>query len=406
MKNFLRETKELIASQGTIAIIAILQVSITAKILGPSKYGLIAIYIAITATAFRLLSSRNSDIVLLYTGEEKKINTNYFFKLESLLGIISFSLTIFIFFVFDNYLNLSFSQYSLVIIIFVFSRIFLNFTEIFKGYFTHLGNLKLFSYFESGTIVLRFVLIVSFIFLSPTIEMYFIALSIYSFASGIISIIFIKKYEKPIIDSGLKFKEFFYLIKDSFFKIRIDQAIGVVPINLDILVLGSYLDTFSVGLYQFAKKLIEPINYLYVAFSPWMLNKLKNENDYKFSFMTKNVLIPTSILLTTLYVFGGELLITTIGSKEFLNSYQPMLIMLIGNLFFLLTFWSRHYLLINNEILAHTKGRLLNSLTFVILSILLIDEFSINGVAIAISVGIIVQKLFELNSVFRIKKTN
>ena len=89
-------------------------------------------------------------------------------------------------------------------------------------------------------------------------------------------------------------------------------------------------------------------------------------------------------MLTTLYVFGGELLITTIGSKEFLNSYQPMLIMLIGNLFFLLTFWSRHYLLINNEILAHTKGRLLNSLTFVILSILLIDEFSVNGVAIAI----------------------
>ena len=178
MKNFLRETKELIVSQGTIAIIAILQVSITAKILGPSKYGLIAIYIAITATAFRLLSSRNSDIVLLYTGEEKKINTNYFFKLESLLGIVSFSLTIFIFFAFDNYLNLSFNQYSLVIIIFVFSRIFLNFTEIFKGYFTHLGNLKLFSYFESGTIVLRFVLIVSFLFLSPTIEMYFIALSI------------------------------------------------------------------------------------------------------------------------------------------------------------------------------------------------------------------------------------
>ena len=78
MKNFLRETKELIVSQGTIAIIAILQVSITAKILGPSKYGLIAIYIAITATAFRLLSSRNSDIVLLYTGEEKNQHKLFF----------------------------------------------------------------------------------------------------------------------------------------------------------------------------------------------------------------------------------------------------------------------------------------------------------------------------------------
>lgn len=65
MKNFLKETKELVLSQGSIAVLAILQVSFTAKTLGPSNYGLIAIYLAITATFFRLLSSRNADLVLL-----------------------------------------------------------------------------------------------------------------------------------------------------------------------------------------------------------------------------------------------------------------------------------------------------------------------------------------------------
>jgi len=406
MKNFLKETKELIFSQGSIAVISILQVSFTAKILGPSNYGIIALYLAITATIFRLLSSRNSDLVLLYAEKDKRIQINNFFKLETILGLTSFVLVIITIGILDDFLSLNFNQYSVVIFTFVFSRIFTNYAEVFKGYFTHIGNLKLYSYFESGTVVIRFLLVIIFLIFNPTVEMYFLAISTYSIFSGVVSIFLVKKYDHVQLDSKIQFNEFFKLIKNSFIKLRIDQAIGVIPSNLDILIIGYYLNSFDVGIYQFAKKLLEPVNYMYAAFSPWMLNKLKQDITFKFNFLTTKVLLPISALLTLTYFSGGEILISTLGSNEFLNAYQPMLIMLLGYLFFFLTFWTRHFLLIKDSILSHTKARLMNTLTFLITSVFLISQFSLAGAAIAVSLGIFVQKTMELRAVNKLRKSS
>jgi len=406
MKNFLKETKELIFSQGSIAVISILQVSFTAKILGPSNYGIIALYLAITATIFRLLSSRNSDLVLLFAEKDKRIQINNFFKLETILGLTSFVLVIVAIGILDDFLSLNFNQYSVVIFTFVFSRIFTNYAEVFKGYFTHIGNLKLYSYFESGTVVIRFLLVIIFLIFNPTVEMYFLAISTYSIFSGVVSIFLVKKYDHVQLDSKIQFNEFFKLIKNSFIKLRIDQAIGVIPSNLDILIIGYYLNSFDVGIYQFAKKLLEPVNYMYAAFSPWMLNKLKQDITFKFNFLTTKVLIPISALLTLTYFFGGEILISTLGSNEFLNAYQPMLIMLLGYLFFFLTFWTRHFLLIKDSILSHTIARLMNTLTFLITSVFLLNKFSLAGAAIAVSLGIFVQKTMELRAVNKLRKNS
>ena len=65
MKEFLFETKELILSQGTIAVLAIIQIRIVAKSLGPESYGIIGVYLGIIGLCFRFLSSRNSDLVLI-----------------------------------------------------------------------------------------------------------------------------------------------------------------------------------------------------------------------------------------------------------------------------------------------------------------------------------------------------
>jgi len=406
MKNFLKETKELIFSQGSIAVISILQVSFTAKILGPSNYGIIALYLAITATIFRLLSSRNSDLVLLFAEKDKRIQINNFFKLETILGLTSFALVIVAIGILDDFLSLNFNQYSVIIFIFVFSRILTNYTEVFKGYFTHIGNLKLYSYFESGTVVIRFLLVIIFLIFNPTVEMYFLAISTYSIFSGVVSIFLVKKYDHVQLDSKIQFNEFFKLIKNSFIKLRIDQAIGVIPSNLDILIIGYYLNSFDVGIYQFAKKLLEPVNYMYAAFSPWMLNKLKQDITFKFNFLTTKVLLPISALLTLTYFSGGEILISTLGSNEFLNAYQPMLIMLLGYLFFFLTFWTRHFLLIKDSILSHTIARLMNTLTFLITSVFLLNKFSLAGAAIAVSLGIFVQKTMELRAVNKLRKNS
>ena len=72
MKKFLYETKELITSQGLIAVLAIVQVRIVATNLGPEDYGIIGIYLGIIALCFRILNSRNSDLVLINSKSTNK----------------------------------------------------------------------------------------------------------------------------------------------------------------------------------------------------------------------------------------------------------------------------------------------------------------------------------------------
>ena len=90
MKKFLNETKELLFSQGLIAILAIIQVRIVATNLGPEIYGNIGVYLGFIGISFRLLSSRNADLVLINFNKTNKNFLNSALKFEVLLG--SFSL--------------------------------------------------------------------------------------------------------------------------------------------------------------------------------------------------------------------------------------------------------------------------------------------------------------------------
>ena len=77
MKNFVLETKELLLSQGVIAILAIIQIRIVATNLGPEVYGKIGVYWGLVALCFRLLNSRNSDMVLInFKNKDKNFLTN------------------------------------------------------------------------------------------------------------------------------------------------------------------------------------------------------------------------------------------------------------------------------------------------------------------------------------------
>jgi len=404
MKTFFIETKELFFSQGIIAFLSIIQVAYTAKLLGPSNYGKIALYIAITGTVFRILSSRNADVVLLFLGEKNEIKILHFLILDFLLGAVSFLITNLIFFSADDILNLNFRMNSLFIIFYLFSRIFLNFNETFKGLVTYQGKLKIYSYFESGTIILRFILVILFLTLDPSVNNYFLALGIYSVTSGVISFIYVLRNKLKINDYSISFIKFVGNIKNSFLKIRIDQAIGVIPTHLDIIIIGFFTDSYEVGIYQFAKKLIEPINYLVVALNPWILNKLKLSNSFSFKILFIKILSPIAIILVSAYYFYGKTAIIFLSSNDYLNSFTPLMILLVGFIFYFLTFWTRQYLLINNSILSHTRARIINTIVFIISSSIFIDMYSYNGIALSISLGIISHKLYELKEYFKVKK--
>ena len=194
----------------------------------------------------------------------------------------------------------------------------------------------------------------------------------------------------------MSLQEYYSYSKSNFHKIRIDQAVGLIPQHLDIVVIGFFSDFYSAGIYRIAKKLVEPINYIIVAFSPWMLNKINNDKRYNFRKLTIQVLSPITFLLVTIYLLFGDQLIRFVAGEEFQESIIPMFILLFGYIAYFITFWTRHYLLLNDLILKHTTGRIINLTVFIISSSVLIAEYSFNGIASSISLGIISQKIYEV----------
>ncbi len=388
MKKFLNETKELLLSQGLVAILAIIQVRVVASNLGPEIYGNIGVYLGFVGISFRLLSSRNSDLVLLNFNETNKNFLNSAIKFEILLGSFSLFFVLSIFYLYYQYIPTYLWLYFL-------SRILLNVLEVFKGIYTHLGNMKMYSLIESSSNTLRFILVVSFILNQPTIESFFYALGIHQLiVSSTVLIVLLKN--NISIGEQISFIEYVKLCKKNFYKIRTDQAVGLIPTHLDVVIIGYFANYYSAGIYRIAKKLVEPVNSIIVAFSPWILNKINDEKKYNFKNLTTNILMPTSVAIVSSYFFFGKKLIEIIAGNEFENSYIPMLILLVGYMSYYLTFWTRHFLLLNNLILKHTMGRIVNLIIFMITSPFLISNYGYNGIALAISLSILIQKSYEL----------
>ena len=388
MKKFLDETKELLLSQGLVAILAIIQVRVVATNLGPEIYGNIGVYLGFVGISFRLLSSRNSDLILLNFNETNKNFLKSAINFEILLGSFSLFFVLSIFYLYYQFIPIYLWLYFL-------SRILLNILEVFKGVYTHLGNMKMYSLIESSSNTLRFILVVSFILNQPTIESFFYALGIHQL---IVSLTVLIVLIKNNISTGeqISFIEYLKLCKNNFYKIRTDQAVGLIPTHLDVVIIGYFANYYSAGIYRIAKKLVDPINSIIVAFSPWILNKINDEKKYNFKNLTTNILIPTSVVIVSSYYLFGQKLIEIIAGNGFENSYIPMLILLIGYMSYYLTFWTRHFLLLNNLILKHTMGRIVNLIIFLISSPFLISNYGYNGIALAISLSILFQKSFEL----------
>jgi len=395
MKNFFLETKELLFSQGVIALLAIIQIRIVAQSLGPDVYGRIGVYWGIIALCFRLLNSRNSDLILINLRSFKSNFLRSAILFEIVLGLMSSLFVYSLFLISINLGLLDLSTIPIYLLFFITSRIFLNVLEVFKGVYTHKGNLKLYSLIEGLSNLIRFTLVVSFIISNPQIDSFFYALSIHNILIGITISIFLV-FKNRNNESAMSFFEYCKFSKKDFIKIRTDQSVGLIPTHLDVVVIGYFADFYSAGIYRIAKKLVEPINYLIVSFSPWMLNKITEEHKYNFRILTIKILFPMSLAIVFGYLFFGNQLIRLIAGSEYQDSFLPLTILLVGYLTYLLTFWTRHYLLLNELILKHTVGRVYNLLTFLILSALLIRTHSFNGIAFSITAGMIVQKIYEV----------
>ena len=395
MKKFLNETKELLLSQGLIAVLAIIQVRVVATNLGPEAYGNIGVYLGLVGLSFRILSSRNSDLVLINFKSTHKNFLNSAIYFEILLGIVSLIFVYGIFFVYYNFI------FNYLILYFV-TRVFLNILEVFKGVFTHNGDMKTYSLVESSSNITRFILVVTFVSLNPDISSFFYALTFHQlFVSVLVLLLLLKKDTNKA--EKITFKEYIKMSKSNFYKIRTDQSVGLIPTHLDVVVIGYFADYYSAGIYRIAKKLVDPINSLIVAFSPWMLNKINNQGDYNFRNLFINILLPSSVIIVSFYYLFGSNLIEIIAGDEFADAFLPMMILLFGFMSYYLTFWTRHFLFMNDLIHKHTIGRVINLIIFLSTAPFFISNFGFNGIAISISLSTAFQKLYEFSVYLKYK---
>ena len=161
---------------------------------------------------------------------------------------------------------------------------------------------------------------------------------------------------------------------------------------MDVVVIGFFSDFYSAGIYRIAKKLVEPINYIVVAFSPWMLNKISNDQKYNFRKLTIQVLFPTAFLLTTVYMLFGDQLISFVAGEEFQESFMPMII-LLWIYFIFYNILDKTLFVVKWFNSKHTTGRIINLAVFIISSSVLIAQYSFNGIALSITLGIISKNL-------------
>ena len=394
IKEIYLQTKELISSQFLIAIISVLQVSYVVKQLGVENFGTVTLIITLPSLIFRATHSRNSDVTLLALQKGQNIFTDSLF-FDFFIGLFSFTICFLIFYSeLGNYFGIQ--TVTSVILLYLFSRIVQTFSETSKAILIFHGKMKSFSYLEFLTVLTRFLAILFLFSVHPSIENYLIAQTIYSSTYGLLGVYLASKYAKFQIINFESLISYFKRIKKSYGKLRFDQIVGLIPQHLDVILLGVISDLSSVGVYKFAKKLIEPFNYIVVTFNPWLQNKLKDSSsNFDINIFFKKILLPLSCVISIMYVVLGKNIILILGTEEFLESYIPMLILLVGFIFYLYTFWIRQYLLFNDLISYHAYGRLIYSVVFLLLAIPLADIYSSRGIAISLSAAMILQKSYE-----------
>ena len=394
-KTVLEETKELAFSQVLIIVLLFIQISVVTRGLGTSNYGRAALVLALVALIFRTFHSRNSEVTLLMLKKHGKNIYSVSLLFDIFIGIISMLLCVILF---QSSINTLFGdyQFNTILLILLLSRVIQTLSESSKAVLTFYGKFKKFAIVDSVSNIFRFVAIILLFYFEKSIENYLIGQSIFSITYGLFGVFVCRDYLKISDISFKNIKEYFQVFKLDFYKQRADQLVGIIPQHLDLIILGYFTDFSTVGIFRIAKRLVEPINYAITILNPYVQNKLSREDkDINFKDLIKNFLIPLILVLTISYLSFGRNFIEFLAGKEFIEAYYPMLILLIGYCTYLATFWIRQLLLFNDLLQHHAVSKVISTVSFLVFSYFFVYQYGASGLAIALSISMILQKVYE-----------
>ena len=404
IKNLIYEVKELASSQLLIVIILFVQVGIVTRGLGSSGYGQAVLILALIAIIFRTLHARNSDVTLLMLKKYGENMYTYSLIYDFLIGIICYALCIV---VFGSKLNSLFGSYnmSFALNVLLIARVFQTFSESSKAVLTFNGQFKKFAFVDTAANFMRFTTIVVLFNLNANIDNYLFGQAVFSTVYGIFSLFVCRNYLKISKLSTKGLIDYFSNFKLDFLKQRLDQLVGIIPQHLDLVILGYFTDLSTVGIFRIAKRLVEPITYVVSVLTPLVQNQLSKESmRLNFSELVRSFLLPLSAFVVIIYFYFGENLISLIAGSLFLEAYQPLLVLLIGYIVYLNTFWIRQLLLFSNLIQYHAFSRFISLFFFTVSSFFFVTEFGAIGIAIAVSTSMVSQKFYEFYAYNKYRK--
>jgi len=296
---------------------------------------------------------------------------------------------------------------SFALNVLLISRIFQTFSESSKAILTFNGKFKKFALVETVSNLIRFITIVVLFNLNATIENYLFGQAAFCFAYGIFSLFICKEYFIISEISTQNILGYFNKFKLDYFKQRFDQLVGIIPQHLDLVILGYFTDLSTVGIFRIAKRLVEPITYIVSVITPIVQNNLSKDNiRVNFSILVKSFLLPISMILIAVYFFFGVSLISLISGATFQEAYYPLLVLLVGYLAYLNTFWIRQLLLFANLIHFHAYSRLISLFVFILSSFMFVSNLGAVGIAIALSLSMVSQKIYEFYAYYKNIKQN
>ncbi|RAI91661.1 lipopolysaccharide biosynthesis protein [Algoriphagus yeomjeoni] len=390
---FQRYKNSLLFASGTFIVQGInaITLPIFTRLLTQSDYGVLSASNSVQdfSTAIFRLGTQQA-VLKQYAEYSENEKRQYLFSV--ILFSLSWSLILFVFFLFLNFIfgislfdNVAFFPYLTIAIL---TASFSTSYALFQSYLRVLNLSR------------KFILVtVVYVLLSITL-----------------SLIFITKYELGALGKLLGgfipyLLIFCYIFIRSFSKFKIKYwveairfgyplAISSIIFSLVMIYTFSYLSQNvslrELGIYHIGRNLglLIPdflFQSLILTYQPFIYNKLRENNISSITYQNNFIIIGllVAILITVIFAKSIILLFTT---HEYLESLSLMRIFLFSYFFRILYYFPMIYIFFNNNTFLYTKIELFSLGIFLILIHLLVPEFSIEGIGIAI----IIQEFVKL----------
>lgn len=175
------------------------------------------------------------------------------------------------------------------------------------------------------------------------------------------------------------------------------NAINLINYQADILMIGYFMTKTDVGIYSiavmFAKLIwILPDSIQRITF-PLISEYYAKKMNESISILVDKCMKYSCLFLifsTTFFIFYGKELVATLFGTEFENSYTPLIILLIGTLFYGITKSVGSIFASMGRVDLVYKIPLISAILNLALSMALIPIYGINGVAVATTISFVV----------------